>query len=155
METLLVAAEGSAVAQWLRFSRWGYAGINALHIFGVGLLVGSIIPLNLRLLGFWESVDRKSLIRVLSPSAAFGLSLAIVTGLVLFSVRATEYSALSILQFKLALIAVGAFAALALHFTSGALLVEASRDRLRLHAVISTVCWTGALLSGRLIAFVE
>lgn len=155
MEALLSAVEASAVAQWLRFSRWGYAGINALHIFGIGLLVGSVIPLNLRLFGFWQSVDRAGLVRVLSPSAAAGLSIAIGTGLLLFSVRATEYSTLSILQFKLGLVAAGAFAALALHFTSGALLRDASPRRLKAHAVLSIVCWTGALVSGRLIAFFQ
>ena len=31
-------------------SRWGYAALNATHVFAVALLVGSILPLDARLL---------------------------------------------------------------------------------------------------------
>lgn len=153
MEAFLAALEGTAVAQVLRFSRWGYAAVNAAHIFGIALLVGSIIPLNLRIFGVWRSIPRWMLVRVLVPVAATGLAIAIVAGLLLFSTRASEYGGNEFLQIKLVLVAVGVTSALALHRVHGFLLESAGRRRLIGHAVVSTTCWIGALACGRLIAF--
>ncbi len=153
MEALFAALEGTALAQLLRSSRWGYAALNATHIFGVALLIGSVVPLNLRLLGIWHAVSREAVVRVLAPVAATGLGLALLTGPLLFSVRAREYSGVEFLQLKLAFIAVGVLSALALCRTHGFLLRDAPRARLAGHALLSTVCWLGALVCGRLIAF--
>ena len=153
MESLLAALEGTALAQALRASRWGYAALNAAHILAIALLVGSVVPLNLRLLGVWRSISREAVVRVLAPVAASGLVLALVTGPLLFAVRARDYSGVGFLQLKLALIAVGVLSALALCRTHGFLLRDAPRARLAGHAVLSTVCWLGALVCGRLIAF--
>ena len=153
MEALFAALEGTALAQTLRSSRWIYAGVNAAHIFGVALLVGSVVPLNLRLLGMWRGISREAAVRVLAPVAAAGLVLALLTGPLLFSIRAREYSAVGFLQLKLAFIAVGVLSTLALCRTHGFLLRDAPRARLAGHAVLSLVCWPGALVCGRLIAF--
>jgi hypothetical protein len=59
-----------------------------MHVFGMALLVGAILPLDLRLLGCWPGVSRSALIRVLAPVAATGLVIAVAAGILLFSVRA-------------------------------------------------------------------
>ena len=153
MEALLAGLEGTGLATYLRSARWGYAAVNAAHILGIALLVGAILPLNLRLLGLWRGVERTALVRVLVPTAAVGLALAVVAGALLFSVGASEYAALEVFQLKLILIAVGTFSALRAHAGGGLLLERSSAGRLRVHAVLSIVCWLGALVCGRLIAF--
>ena len=153
MEALFAALEGTALAQSLRSSRWLYAGVNAAHIFAIALLIGSVVPLNLRLLGVWRGISREAVVRVLAPVAASGLILALLTGPLLFAVRAREYSGVEFLQLKLLFIAVGVLSTLALCWTHGFLLKDAPRARLAGHAILSTVCWLGALVCGRLIAF--
>ena len=153
MEALLAAFEGTALAQTLRSTRWGYAAVNAAHIFAIALLIGSVVPLNLRLFGVWRGISREAVVRVLAPVAASGLILALITGPLLFSVRAREYSEIEFLQLKLIFIAVGVLSTLALCWTHGFLLRDAPRARLVGHAILSTVCWLGALVCGRLIAF--
>jgi len=153
LEAFLAGIEGTAVAQALRFSRWGYAFTNAAHIFGIALLVGATMPLQLRFLGLWPNVPRHWLVRVLSPLAAIGLAIAAIAGILLFSVRAGEYAGIGFLQAKLVLVAVGTLSAAALHRAHGLRLETASKARLAAHAVISMVCWIGALLCGRMIAF--
>ena len=153
MEALLAALEGTALTQALRGSRWGYAALNAAHIFAIALLIGSVVPLNLRLLGAWRGISREAVVRVLAPIAASGLILALITGPLLFSVRARDYSDVGFLQVKLILIAVAVLSTLALCLSHGFLLKDAPRARLAGHAVLSTVCWLGALVCGRLIAF--
>ena len=153
MEALFAALEGMALAQALRGSRWVYAGVNAAHIFAIALLIGSVVPLNLRLLGVWRAISREAVVRVLAPVAASGLILALLTGPLLFSIRAREYSDIGFLQLKLTFIAVGVLATLGLCRAHGFLLRDAPRARLVGHAILSTVCWLGALVCGRLIAF--
>lgn len=155
MEALLSVMESTAIAEYLRSSRWGYAAVNTAHILGIALLVGSIIPFNLHILGLWRNIPRRSLARMLLPVAATGLMLAIIAGILLFSVRAVEYSQIVVLQIKLLLIVVGTLSALLLLRAYGLRLDGASESRLRVHAVLSTLCWIGALVCGRLIAFIE
>jgi hypothetical protein len=154
VEAILAAIEATAVAQHLRVARWEYAAVNAAHILGFAMLVGGILPLDLRLLGAWRGVPHTVLAKVLVPMAAFGLALAIVTGLLLFSIRAREYGALGIFQIKLALVAVGASAALVGHWAHGPSFEHASYRQMAVHAAISMTCWLGVLACGRLIPFV-
>ena len=152
MEAVAAALEGLALAEWLRFSRWSYAALNALHVFGIALLVGAVVPLNLRLLGLWSSVELGPLYRVLSRVAATGLALAIASGMLLFAVRATEYAALDLFVAKIALVAAGAAHAAVYHWRGGP--AGLSRPRQRLLGAVSLALWPAALLCGRLLAFV-
>lgn len=153
MEGWLAALAGTDVATALRLSRWGYAAVNTAHVLGIALLVGAIVPLDLKLLGLWRGSDRDALVRVLVPVAAGGLALAVTTGALLFSVRAPEYADVVVFRIKLALIATGTASAIALHLRYGRLLAGASPLRLALAGALSMGCWLGALSLGRLIAF--
>jgi hypothetical protein len=154
METLLAALQESDFAYTLRFTRWLYAVVNTTHVFGVALLVGAILPLDLRLLGFWPSIPHQTLVRVLSPIAAAGLAIAVCAGILLVSTNAQEYAHVRFLQVKLVLVTIGALAAITLHRSHGFLLHDASNTRLAVHGAISMTCWLGALICGRSIAFV-
>ena len=153
MEAFLASLEATAPAQFLRVSRWGYAAVSGAHILGIALLVGAILPLNLRLLGLWRSIPRANLLRVLVPVAATGLLLAVLTGSLLFSVRAQEYAAVGYLQAKVVLVLLGLLSASRSIAPNGSMLEGASERRLRFHALVSLGCWLGALACGRLIAF--
>lgn len=148
---LLEALAASAPAHWLRFSRWGYAAVNTSHVLGLALLVGSIVALDLRLLGLWRDLPHRLLARVLLPVAVAGLCIALPTGAFLFASRAPEYAGEPVLWLKVALIAVGIAQAAALHLGPG--IGGATPARLRLAGGVSLLAWTGALVAGRMIAF--
>ena len=154
MEAFLAALEATVVADYLRGARWGYAAVNATHIFGIALLIGAILPLDLRLLGLWSGVPRTALVGVLSPVAATGLAIAVCAGIMLFSVRAREYADLDVFRLKLFFISLGGLSALAVHWWYGARLERNGGAPLIGPALISITCWLGALICGRLIAFV-
>ena len=135
----------------LRASRWGYAAVNTAHVMGLATLFGSILVLDLRLLGLWRGVDPAPLLRVVPRVAAVGLALAVATGLALFAIRAREYAALDLFRLKMALVAGGTVLALATARAGG--LEGASRRRRRATGAASLAAWTGALVSGRMIAF--
>lgn len=108
------ALEATPLATALRGSVWVYPLVNAAHILGVALLVGSIVPLDLRLLGVWRSVPLTPLWGVLTRTAGAGLILAMIFGALLFITRASEYTASNLFISKMAVVALGTANALAL-----------------------------------------
>ena len=153
IESTLDALAALGPVHALRFSRWSYAAVNALHIVGLGLLAGAAIPLALRMMGIWASIPRPMLARVLAPSAAVGLTLAVCTGLLMFATRAPEYAGNPFFVAKLALIVAGCGSALIAHRRYGWRLEAGSRWILFGHGTVSILCWIGAIVCGRLIAF--
>lgn len=148
METLAAALEASALAQALRQSRWIYPGINAAHVLGVALLVGAVVPLDLRLLGLWRDIPVQVLGRVLRPVAASGAVLALATGPMLLIVQARDYLALPLFAVKMALVATGLVQALATRD-----LAAAGLARQRRTGALSLALWLGALICGRLLGY--
>lgn len=151
MDALLGVFEHSALATLFRTSRWAYAGLSATHLLGIAMLVGGILPLDLRLVGAWPSIARRDVARILVCTTSVGLALAMVTGLVLFSVRAQEYARLPVFWAKMALIATGALSALLAHRRHGLWLERG--QRLARIGFASSACWLATLVMGRLIAF--
>jgi hypothetical protein len=156
----LTAIEALPLAAALRNGRWSYAAVNGAHIVGIALLFGAIVPLDLRLMGFWRSVPIRTLQRILVPVAVTGLVLAVTAGLLLFSIRAVQYAATAVFQVKLALILCAVANALLLR---RAVEWEASRDiagaapsmRLRVAGGVSIALWLLVIACGRTIAFVD
>lgn len=153
MDGLLTALSQSDIAIYLRFSRWGYAAVNTAHVLGIALLVGSAVPLDLRLMGAWRRIAHRDLARVLVPVAGAGLAIAVITGFLLFSVRAGEYASLNVFRVKMALLALGAVSAVSAHLWFGRWLETASRRQLFRMGAVSLMCWLCVLVAGRMIAF--
>ncbi|AHG44489.1 membrane protein [Rhizobium leguminosarum bv. trifolii CB782] len=149
-----LSATTPAVA--LRRSGTLYMFVNAAHILAIGLLVGAILPLDLRLAGFFRKVPVDIVAPFLSRSAGVGLVLAIATGFCLFSVRAVEYAENPAFLAKLGLIAFGLLNLLTVHVGGGWKTLIATgliQPSLRFSAASSVAIWIGAVLAGRWIGF--
>ncbi|CAN5639102.1 hypothetical protein BH10PSE6_BH10PSE6_12230 [soil metagenome] len=144
-------------AVFLRDSGTAYLLVNAAHILGVGLLVGAILPLDLRLLGFFRHVPLAVLAPFLSRAAAAGAVLAIVTGLWLFSVKPDEYLGNAAFLWKAGLLVL-ALANVALQHGNrrfaAAVAGGVLQPTVRLVALGSILLWLSVLVAGRWIGFV-
>jgi hypothetical protein len=144
-------------ALWLQRSGTAYLVVNAAHILGIGLLVGAILPLDLRLIGLLRGAPLAVLAPFLIRAAAFGLALALLTGAWLFTVKPSEYAGNPAFLAKLALLAL-ALGNIALQHRGRALAesIEAERvsGRVRASAFASVTLWLAVLLAGRWIGFV-
>lgn len=154
IEALLACVAESRLAEWVRVSRWGYAGLSAAHVFGIALLVGAVVPLNLQRLGAFGGIGQADLARVLVPTAGAGLVLATLTGSLLLMPGVADYLALWVVRAKLALVAVGVIHAALLHARYGWWMERAGATRLGVHAGLSLAVWIAVLVLGRAIAFV-
>lgn len=155
----LQSVDGSALAQAMRKSRWLYPAVNTGHVVGIALIVGAILPLDLRLLGVWRHLPFGPLARVLIPTAVAGIALAAVTGALLFTVDPIKYATLRLFQVKLGLIGLAILNALVLRAELDWPQALGSKftgttPRLMRAGVVSAVLWLGALICGRLVGYV-
>jgi hypothetical protein len=153
---MFTALEQSAFSTWLLESNsiWAYPTILTLHTFGMMVLVGSALMIDLRLLGFGRAVALESIDRLFSIMwAAFALNA--VTGSMLFAADAAKLG--TELQFwtKLALVGVGLCTAVLIRrgsFRTGMKPIVISGAAKRL-AVLSLLAWSAAVTAGRLLAY--
>lgn len=154
---LLEWLAATPLAAGLRRSALLYMFVNASHILSIGLLLGAILPLDLRLMGFFPLVPLSVIGPFLSRAAAVGLTAAIVTGFCLFSVRPMEYAGNPAFLAKIGLLAVGVANAAIVHARDSwrkaiaGVVVAAS---LRIAAMVSAAVWITALIAGRWIGFI-
>jgi hypothetical protein len=156
LDEWLLDVETSPLAAALRAAFYVYPLVNAAHVFGIALLVGSILPVDLRLLGLFRRIPLAEFLPVMTAFSAAGLAIAVVSGVLLFTVQALDYAYNTAFVIKIALVAVGIINAVALRFTNA---WQAARDGagvtpgLRASALLSLIIWPMALVSGRLIGY--
>lgn len=140
----------------LKDSGTAYLFVNAAHILGIGLLLGSILPLDLRLLGAFRGVPLAVLGPFLVRTATVGLVLAMLTGAWLFTVKPKEYAGNAAFLFKLALLALALGNVILQHRSLAwrlALRDDRIAVRVRVLAFVSAMLWLSVLVAGRWIGF--
>lgn len=145
------------VAAALRRSPIAYPLVNAAHILAIGLVVGAIATLDLRLLGLFGRTPLPAIAPPLARVAAAGVVVAMVTGLLLFSVRPAAYAENPAFLAKIGLVTLGVANALILRRSAGwrrAAGGGAIGIGPRLGALASLAIWCCAVVAGRWIAFV-
>lgn len=152
MEAVLAAIGSSDIAAFIRGSQWVYPVVNAAHILGIALVLGTIIALDIRIFGLGRSITVSAAARFLMPFTITGLVLAIGAGFLLFSVKPPEYADNPMFRLKLALLIAALVNATVLR--RRALHHEAPDTVLKIGAGLSLILWIGVLISGRMIAFV-
>ena len=152
--------EGSALGHVMRESGvWTYGIVNLVHILGVCCLFGSVLILDLRLIGLWRNVGLSAISEPAIPVAAVGFAVAAASGVCLLATKATEYAGNPFMYIK--------FPAIALGLVNVAVLTRLSawRDRARrepsarersqlaVAGGISLLCWITAITAGRMIGY--
>lgn len=150
------ALQDSSLGQVMRRSPALYPAAEILHIIGFVMLVGSIITLDLRLLGLGRSVGIQAMARLILPMARAGFLLAVCMGFLLFSADAAHVVRNPAFQTKVLLIAL-ALANIAIAHSGTWRRVDDWRDDApkgaKITALLSILFWLGIVSSGRLIAY--
>ncbi len=146
--------ENSWLGAWFKHSRWAFAIDETFHIMALGMLIGTLVIIDLRLLGL--GMRRQSvaqLARYLAPWTLLGVALMILTGVPMFLSEAVRLSRSSPFLFKMMFLS----CALTLHFTLHRKAIASSGGQVsgldRVAASLSLMCWLGVALAGRAIAF--
>ena len=150
----LAGIERLAAVEALKTSFVVYPLVNALHILSIGTLVGAILVMDLRLLGVGRDVAAAPLLRLLRRVIGVAFALAVLSGLALFSIRASEYAANPAFRAKLALLALAGLNFAAFHVLARGTDPSAPPPAARAMAVLSIGLWVSVLVAGRFIGFV-
>jgi hypothetical protein len=138
---------------------WTYGVVNLLHILGVASLFGSILLLDLRLIGFWRSIPLGAISRPCISVGATGFAIATVTGLGLLATKATEYVGNPFFYVKFPAIALGLMNVAALSavpaWKQHRVKEPSGGDRrtLAIRGSLSLACWLAAIAAGRMIGY--
>lgn len=156
---MLSFLENTSVAIWVGESYYAYPALLACHIVGLATVVGIYAMRDFKLLGLFPDLDMGAF-TALNRLASAGFAINVISGLLLFSSQAS-YMATSIpFLSKLSCIAVAMTLAVIIQrrlrntvmaSAGSALVID---GQLRLMAAASLGAWCGAIVAGRLIAYV-
>ncbi|RUU76682.1 DUF6644 family protein [Mesorhizobium sp. M7A.F.Ca.MR.362.00.0.0] len=150
MTEFFAGIEQLALARWLKASFIAYPVVNALHIMSIGALLTSVVLMDLRICGALRSLPYAAFVALLRRTALAAFVGALVTGSLLFSVKASTYAAMPVFLAKMALILLaGVNFFTFLRFARGGDEPAGSA----ILAVLSILLWTSVLFAGRFIGF--
>ncbi len=157
MTTAVHAIESSGLGRMMRESLWAYPIVETLHIIGLATVYGSILVVDLRLLGLSRGVCVSRLARHALPWTLGAFVLVLCTGLMMFTAHTADFLGNEVFMLKMGLILTAGLNAWLLH--RGAMRAAGSWDtgmppsRVRWAAALSIALWTGVIACGRFLAY--
>jgi hypothetical protein len=144
--------DGTTTGQVIRDSRFLFPIIETLHLLALTVLLGSVLVLNLRLLGAGLRTQPMPLVaRSLDPLTFWSLLAMLITGSLLFCSEALKCFDSPPFLIKM----VTLFLAIVFHWTVFRPTVnspaEAARPRRIATAMVSMILWFGVAVAGRAI----
>jgi len=154
----LEGLDNSGFSQWVRYSGslWSYPTILLLHTYGMGALVGLVIAIDARILGLASSLPLVPL-RRLFPMIWAAFWLNAVTGAMLLVSDASRKVPNVDFWIKMILIILAVINLRRIQALLGREpdnLQSVMPVRAKALAVMSIICWLGAITAGRLLAYV-
>lgn len=153
---IFLALQESALGHTMRVSLYLYPAVEILHIIGFAILVGSILALDLRLLGLGRHIPIPPMAHLLLPLSRFGFVLAITMGFLLFSADAAHVVGNPAFRAKLLLILAALINVAIAHIGPWRryLMWRTSIPvGAKVTALLSIALWLAVLTFGRLIAY--
>jgi hypothetical protein len=145
--------ESTPLGLWLMQAMWGFATIETVHIMALAVLLGTMVVVDLRLLGLGlKQMSPAELSGLLAPWFWTSLVTMIVSGACLFTGEAVRLSKSAPFAYKMTFLLLAIVVHLTIHRKAiangldGAALGKAA-------ASLSLLCWLGIALAGRAIAF--
>ena len=151
--------EGTSLATLVRESQYGFVIVVAMHILGLTLSVGTLLWVDLRMLGVtmlrWRVTE---VYRALAPWFLIGFAVMFASGATLFTAYATSAYVNTYFRLKVIALLLAGVNALFFHFVTqnasanwdGAQKPPAG---VRVAGLASIALWTFVILMGRMISY--
>lgn len=151
--------QDSPLSIWVAESEtiWAYPTILALHTMGLAILVGANMIVDFRLLGLGRAAPLAEM-KKLFPLMWAGLVINTITGLLLFAAAARVKALIIMLWVKLGFVLLAVIALVRIRrliFDTTARPEPVLPAGARRLAALSLFLWTGAIVAGRLMAYLE
>lgn len=141
--------EQGILGVFVRESLWGYPITLSSHGVGMAIVVGVVVALNMRVLGYANGISISAFDRIFLVGW-LGFLINLVSGLVLFAGTATEYIFQGAFQLKLGGIILGG---ILLKVVMNAVREGKDEKLVKLYSVACLASWGTAVVTGRLMAY--
>ena len=138
---------------------WLFPTAEIFHFFGLCLLMGSLLLIDLRVLGFARAVSIRKVI-AFTPVAVVGLGINVVSGIVFLCAYPENYWPSTAFRLKLLAIIIGALNALWFKWFEAPRIERLPDDgdadmRAKMVAFLSLTAWIVAIVLGRFLPYVS
>jgi len=145
----LLWLEESGLGIFIRESLWGYPIVLSSHAVGMATVMGVVVALNFRVLGYARDIS------VLAFDKLFligwvGFIVNLISGLILFCNTPTTYFFQGSFQLKIAFIVGGG---VLMKVVMNSVRGETSEGLTKLASAACILCWFGGVITGRLMAY--
>jgi hypothetical protein len=146
----------------MRDSLWLFPAVNIVHLVGIALLFGSVVVLDLRLLGLSRGLSVRRLAGHVLPWSAASFLLIVPSGLMMFVAHASDFISSPVFALKMCLIMAAGINAAIFHAVALRTAdVWDSEDMrklppptsARLTGAVSLLIWISVIACGRLLAY--
>ena len=135
---------------WIVGHPFAYPLLEVVHVFGIALLVGNLVLLELRVWGLGTALPLVALARLALGVSLAGFGLVACSGLLMFAGQPGDLIANRAFALKMGLVALAGANAGLFHARDGLLRL----DRLaRAQTILSLGLWIGVMICGRWIAY--
>jgi hypothetical protein len=158
MQAFLTALEHSWLAALVNDSTWMFPTLEALHFIGLILLMGSLIVVDLRLMGVGAEAPLNGVIRFI-PWSMLGFAINFVTGVMFFASDPSSYYFNTAFRLKMLAVLLAGLNLIWFKRSIHPLIVAAGDTHIELPptaAVIggaSLLLWLSVIVFGRLIPY--
>lgn len=134
--------------------------LESIHVIGVGLVIGTIAMMDLRLLGWaWTRRSVREVADHMVPMSWFGFVVALLTGATMFIANATSYIDNVFFQVKMLILLAAGVNMLVFHLLTWRSIEHWDADHrppspARFAGGVSLSCWVVVVFLGRWIGFV-
>jgi hypothetical protein len=145
-----VAASTANPFSFIAGSAWAYPALETVHVFGVALLVGNLLALELRVWGRASALPVAALARLSLTLALVGFGCAAGSGLLMFASQPAELIANRAFVVKMGLVACAGVNAALFHLRRG---LQRLDGWARAQTALSLGLWIAVMICGRWIAY--
>ena len=154
---MLAWIDSSWLAEFMRAYQWAFPISEAIHFVGLVILMGSVVVMDLRLLGFARGLPVR-VIHTLLPWAWVGFTINLITGTMFFATLPTFYYPNMSLRIKVVLLLLAGLNALWFQLTVSKDIDSWPDDvdvpgQVKLIAGTSLALWIAILCFGRFIMY--
>jgi hypothetical protein len=149
--TTLDALNQWAPIVWLKTNAYAYPALETMHIIAIALVFGTVVIVDLRLIGVIRAIDARLLAKTLLPWTLAGFALALLTGLTMFTSRIGDFISNPAFITKMCLLLAAGANAAVLH-ARGA--IDDTGTFTKTQAILSMAMWIAIIFCGRWIAYV-
>jgi hypothetical protein len=158
MNDILSWMEGSILGRMMQEITWLFPCAEIFHFIGLSLLMGSILVVDIRLLGFSRDIPLDVVYKFL-PITVIGFSINLFTGIMFFFNDPFRYYPNLAFRLKMLLLVLAGINAIYFasitRASSNAVGTEDSKPKFKIIAALSLLFWISIIVCGRLIPYLE